>query len=362
MRDHNPSILLGTHKGLLVLERQGREWKVVQESFLGVAVSYAARDARTGALWACLDTDHWGPKLHRSADGGLTWEEIPLPKYPAGAESADGVPASLSYIWLVAPGGSNQPGRVYLGTEPGGLFASDDGGTTFDLVTGLWDHPSRKPHWFGGGRSYPGIHSVLVDPRDDQHMLVGISVAGVFETRDGGLTWAPRNQGLIAEYLPNPFAEVGQDPHLLVASPANPDVLMQQNHCGIFRSEDGGAGWRDVSLPEGPARFGFPIVMDEKDPDTAWVFPAVSDEKRVAVDGALCVCRTRDGGKTWQAFRQGLPQQNCYDYALRHAADIRAEALVFGTTSGNLFLSEDCGETWQSLGSNFPLFYSVRFA
>ncbi len=362
MNTSSATLLLGTHKGLLILERNGRSWRTAQHHFPGVAVSYACRDARSGTLWAALDTDHWGPKLQRSLDGGASWEEVTLPKYPAGAETSDGKPAALSYIWLVASGGLDQPGRVYLGTEPGGLFASDDGGATFELVQSLWDHPSRKTDWFGGGRSQPGIHSLLVDPRDSNHLYVGVSVAGVFESRDGGASWQARNRGLVAGWLPDPAAEVGHDPHLLATSPANPQVMMQQNHSGIFRSEDGGLSWGAVMEEKGPANFGFPIVMDALDPDTAWVFPAISDEQRMAIDGALCVCRTRDGGRTWQAQRKGLPQANCYDYALRHAADRRGSMLAFGTTSGNLFLSEDDGENWECLGMNYPLFYSVRFA
>ena len=128
------TLLLGTRKGLIVLKRNGDAWNVDREAFLGVAVSYAAQDPRTGTLWACLDTDHWGPKLQRSGDGGDTWEDIPLPTYPEGAETGDGQPAVLSYIWTIAPGGDDQPQRLYLGTEPGGLFVSDDGGDTLGIT------------------------------------------------------------------------------------------------------------------------------------------------------------------------------------------------------------------------------------
>ena len=352
-------LILGTHKGLLITDLQG----VVRREFhVGVPISYAVTDPRSGVWWAAADHGHWGQKLHRSHDGGVTWEEIAMPTYPADAEITDGLPATLSYLWMIAPGGADEPNRVYLGTEPGGLFASDDGGESFVLVEGLWNHPSRKQHWFGGGRDHPGCCSIIVDPRNSQHMYAGISVGGVFETSDGGKNWQPRNKGLIACYLPDPHAEVGHDPHFAVSSPADPDVLWQQNHCGVFRSADGGQTWTDISQPEGPVKFGFAIAVDEEDADVAWVVPAISDEVRIAVDRALCVCRTDDGGKTWQDFRVGLPQRDCYDVVFRHALDKGGDKLAFGTTTGSVYLSEDRGETWRCLGQDYPPVYSVRFA
>lgn len=358
---HN-TLILGTRKGLLILEKQGSQWKLVCEAHRGIPVSYAATDPRTGMLWAGLDHGHWGQKLHRSGDMGTSWEEITAPKYPEGEEIADGKPAVLSYIWVIAPGGADQPKRLYIGTEPGGLFQSDDGGDSFHLVEGLWNHPSRRGHWFGGGRDHPGLCSLVVDPRDSQHIWIGISVGGVFETTDGGTTWTPHNTGLKACYLPNPDAEVGHDPHFLLGSPANPDVLWQQNHCGIFRSVDGGHTWADISQPGGPAYFGFAIALDAQDANTAWVVPAIDAEYRQAVDRALCVCRTDDGGKTWTAFRKGLPQEDCYDLVFRHALDISGDRLAFGTTTGNVFVSDDRGESWQCAGHHFPPISSVRFA
>ena len=228
------------------------------------------------------------------------------------------------------------------------------------IVDGLWDHPSREKNWFGGGRDQAGLCSLVIDPRNSNHLFAGISVGGVYESVDGGETWQGRNKGLRADFLPEPFAEYGHDPHCLVAAPSNPDVLWQQNHCGVFRSVDAGQTWSDVS--QGGVKFGFPIVVDEQDPDTAWVVPGVSDEERVAIDGALFVGRTEDGGQTWQHLRNGLPQENCYDIVFRHALDLDGDRLVFGSTCGNLFYSEDRGDSWQSLGNYFPPIYSVRFA
>lgn len=364
------TLILGTRKGLLMLKRKNKNWQIVHETFPGVPISYAAVDPRTGILWVCADHGHWAQKLYRSHDEGKTLTEVPAPKYPENATIYDGFPgsersqkpATLSYLWTIVPSGEDQPERLYIGTEPGGLFQSDDGGNSFYLVEGLWNHASRPNYWFGGGRDQAGTCSIVIDPNDSNHLFVGISVGGVFESRDGGQTWQGRNQGLRADYMPEPFAEYGHDPHCLVASPANIDVLWQQNHCGVFRSTDGGRNWTDISQSEGPVKFGFPIAVDEHDPDVAWVVPGISDEMRMAVDGALCVGRTEDGGQTWIELRKGLPQQSCYDIVFRHALDISGETLAFGSTTGNLFFSEDRGDTWQSLGSYFPPVYSVRFA
>jgi photosystem II stability/assembly factor-like uncharacterized protein len=362
------TLILGTRKGLLVLKRTGSDWRTVHESFPGIPISYAAADPRTGTIWACADHGHWGQKLYRSFDGGATLTEVPAPKFPEGStifdvfSGGEETPAALSYLWTVVPGGDDQPERLYIGSEPGGLFQSDDGGESFHLVEGLWHHPSREKNWFGGGRDQAGVCSIVVDPRDSDHLFAGISVGGVYESFDGGQSWEGRNKGLRADYLPDPYADYGHDPHCLIASPSNPDVLWQQNHCGVFRSTDAGRNWTDISQPDGPVNFGFPIAVDSMDDETAWVVPGVSDEIRVAVDGALCVGRTEDGGQTWTELRNGLPQQNCYDIVFRHALDINLEQLAFGSTTGNLLFSQDRGDSWQSLGHYFPPIYSVRFA
>ncbi len=363
-------LVLGTRKGLFVLERSRGKWKQVRLAHAGVPVSYAMLDPRNERLWACLDHGHWGQKLQRSDDMGETWEEVPAPVYPEGEVLKGGEPATLKYLWTMSAGGADEPDRLYIGTEPGGLFKSDDNGSSFELVESFWNHPSRLAGdegeefagWFGGGRDNPGIHSVVVDPRDSKRLWIGISCAGVFETTDGCETWAIRNKGMTAPFLPDPPPEVGFDPHLVVPCPANPDVLWQQNHAGVYRSSDGGKLWEDVSQEGGPVYFGFGVCVDEKDPDTAWVLPADGDERRMAIDGALCVCRTEDGGKSWTRLCEGLPQESAHDLVLRHAFDLAGDRLAFGSTSGNVYASENRGEAWFPIGHHFPQVYSARFA
>jgi len=389
-------ILLGTRKGTIIFDHTNAGWRPRPIAHAGIPVCYAASDPRDGTLWASLDHGHWGPKLSRSRDRGATWTDISSLKYPKGAryivkylptpdfnpESPTALPeyadASILKIWNIAFGNTNQPGRLYAGTIPGGLFVSDDGGDNWELNRPLWNHHSRggdlfdgdattENHWNGTPASIdygvfePGIHSIIVDPRDQLHLYVAVSTAGVIETVDGGKSWTGRNQGMLMDYLPDPESEWGHDPHFVTCCPGQPDHLWQQNHCGVFYSDDGAKRWKKVSMPDLGVNFGFPIVADAHDGRTAWVVPARADSERMAIDGGLFVARTTDGGQTWQRFQSGLPQDNAYDIVLRHSLDTAGNSVCFGSSTGNVYLSEDRGETWRCLGNNFPPIYSVRF-
>jgi hypothetical protein len=347
----------------LTFARSSGGWKLASEAHAGARLSYALADSRSGYLYAAFDHGHWGTKLKRSQDGGQTWGEIAVPAYPEGEVIKPGKPAVLLYIWCLVAGPADQPGRLYAGTVPGGLFVSDDHGDSWQLVRSLWDHPTRQEQWFGGGMNEPGIHSVLLDPRNPSDVLAGISCAGVFAgsmAGDAAAPWIARNKGLKADFLPNPDAEIGHDVHLLVQCPSRPDTLWQQNHCGIFKSTDCGASWQPLSHIGAKPHFGFTIVVAADDGDTAWVVPAESDEVRMAVGRRMCVCRTSDGGKSWESFSRGLPQEHCYDFAFRHGLANRGDLLVLGTAGGGLYASDDRGETWQTIAAHLPPIYSVQ--
>ena len=269
--------------------------------------------------------------------------------------------AATKLLWAFSNSGPDKPGEILIGTEPGGLFRSKDNGDSFELVRSLWDSPSRKTGWFGGGRDNAAIHSINIDPRNSNHYYVSVSCAGVFETWDAGESWEVKSKGLKADFLPDPNSEIGQDPHLVVMSQVNPDVMWQQNHCGIYKTTNGGNLWEDVGQDDGPANFGFAVAVHDKDPDVAWVIPGISDIVRIAVDQSLCVCRTDDGGKSWTDFRNGLPQRSSFDIVYRHALDTSGDTLAFGTTTGNLYLSDDLGENWECISANLPMVHSVEF-
>ncbi len=382
-------ILVGTRKGTFIVEKVRGRFRPRLVGHAGVGVNFVARDPGTGTLWAALGHGHWGAKLSRSTDGGETWADAPQIKYPEGARhlvppmpNEDGSPtgptvvkhATLLKLWAIGFGG----GRIYVGTIPGGLFVSENGGESFELNRPLWNHESRggdlfngegtgMTHWFGtpaseGGEFAPGIHSIVVDPRDPQRVLVAISTAGVLETTDGGRTWQGRNKGMTNDYLPNAEAEWGHDPHLIEICSGDPDHLWQQNHCGVFYSADGAAQWKKVSNPAKGVHFGFPVAVDSRDGRTAWVVPGKSDMERMTIGGELFVARTQDGGQTWEDLREGLPQENAWDVVLRHALSNSGDALAFGSTTGNLYVSENRGESWHTVANNLPPIYSVRFA
>jgi photosystem II stability/assembly factor-like uncharacterized protein len=268
-------------------------------------------------------------------------------------------------------------GRVYVGTIPGGLFESRDGGATFELNRPLWNHESRggdlfsgegtgETKWFGtpaseGGDFAPGIHSISVDPRNPERILVAVSTAGVIETRDGGASWRSANKGMAMDHTPEPEAEWGHHAHYIELCEHDPDHVWQQNHAGVFYSDDGAATWRKVSQPEAGVDFGFPVTVDAKDGRTAWLVPARGDNQRTAIDGSVFVARTRDGGQTWEQLRNGLPQPCAWDIVYRHALANQAGVVAFGSTTGNLYVSEDQGDTWITVANNLPPIYSVRF-
>ncbi len=362
---------VATRKGLFTLERGASGWAIGAVNFLGDNCTLVMHDPRSGNLLAALDHGHFGVKMHRSKDGGASWSEIASPAYPekpadyAPKKPTEGRPVewSLKLVWALAPGGADEPGVLWCGTLPGGLFRSEDGGDSWELNRPLWDDP-RREEWFGGGADQPGIHSICVDPRDSKHVIIGVSCGGVWVTKDGGATWDIGGKGMRAEFMPpeRQYDPTIQDPHMVVQCPSNPDSLWVQHHNGIFKSTDAAGSWSEIAGVE-PSVFGFPVAVHPQDAETAWFVPAVKDEKRYPMDGRVVVNRTRDGGKTFETLTRGLPQQHAYDLVFRHALDIdeTGERLAFGSTTGSVWTSEDGGDSWQTLSSNLPPVYAVRF-
>jgi hypothetical protein len=346
--------LIATRKGLFEYDLDAARPEITGTHFLGSPVSAVLHDQRDGAWYVGLDHGHFGVKIHRSDDRGTTWTELPYPAYPKGETE------TTQLLWTLEAGHADEPGVLWCGTIPGGLFRSPDRGATWELNRALWDQPSR-PSWFGGGYDQAGIHSISVDPRNAAEITVGVSIAGSWYTTDGGGSWTV-STGMSASYMPEGRVDdpIVQDPHRVVRCPGAPDVLWTQHHNGIFRSVDNGRTWSTIGNMTdqtiAPSAFGFAVAVHPTDPDTAWFVPAHSDEVRVPVNGQMVVNRTRDGGQTFTASRDGLPQDHAYHLIYRHCLDVDATGgrLVLGSTTGSLWCSDDAGDSFRLLSSTLP--------
>lgn len=363
------SLLVSTRKGLFTVDRCGSCWEIAKVDFLADNVTLALSDKRGGRKYAALDHGHFGVKVHRSTADG--WEEIATPAYPEKPEGLEEndmwgrpLPWSTVRIWSLVAGGTDQPGVLWCGTLPGGLFRSVDDGQSWQFVRSLWDNPARK-QWMGGGADLPGIHSICVDPRNSRHVSIAVSTGGIWHTKDAGETWSQRGYGMRAEHVPPELTNdpIAQDVHCLAQCRAAPHRMWVQHHNGIFVSSDEGQNFTEL-MDVKPSAFGFPVVVHPREPDTAWFVPEIKDEKRIPVDGKLVMSRTRDGGKTFETLTKGLPQSHAYDVVYRHALalDETGDRLAMGSTTGGLWVSEDQGDSWTCVSHTLPPVYAVTFA
>ncbi len=366
-------ILIGTRKGLFSLERDAaNSWSIDTADFLGDPVTISTYDPRSGYFYAALKHGHFGVKLHRSKTLGSGWEEIACPAYPPFPDGREPdrcpmrdieIPWTLEQVWALVPGGSDQPGRLWCGTIPGGLFKSDDNGESWTIVDSMWNRPERLK-WFGGGYDFPGIHSICVNGKDSKQVMLGVSCGGVWRTEDDGESWSLEGKGLRAEFLPpeQAYDPVPQDVHFMAQCAEQPESLWIQHHNGIFRSTDGGRNFSEIK-EAGPSVFGFAVAVHPQNPDTAWFAPAIKDELRIPKDGQFVITRTRDGGETFDVLRNGLPQEHAYDLVYRHglAVDSTGDRLVFGSTTGSVWISENQGDDWHCVSNYLPPVYCISF-
>jgi len=355
----NDRAWIATRKGLFELRRAGANWAIERTSFLGEPVSMVLPPQPDGRMLAALNLGHFGVKVHASDDAGATWQEVATPTYPLQPENNVGPAWKLVQIWSLEAG----HGALWAGTLPGGLFRSADFGRSWQLVDPLWSRPERA-EWFGGGYDVPGIHSICPHPTHPGEMLVGISCGGAWVTKDGGDSWTLQASGMRAAYMPPEQAENGntQDPHRIVRSTVRPDVFWCQHHNGIWRSTDSARSWQEITTAP-VSSFGFAVVVHPADADTAWFVPAIADQQRVPAGGALVVNRTRDGGRSFETLRSGLPQTECYDLVYRHGLAVAGDGrtLMMGSTTGGLWASGDAGETWTAVPARLPPIHAVSF-
>ena len=367
-----PVLLVGTRKGTWALsaDHAREQWRLTGPVFLGHVVNHAIvdpRDRRTILL--AIRAGHLGPTIFRSTDLGKSWTEASRP--PAFPKAREGeTPRVVEYSAWLTPGHASEPGVWYAGTSPQALFRSEDHGATWDPVAGFNDHPMWGT-WTGDGSDDtpdgPMCHSILIDPRDPAHMYLGLSGGGFFESTDKGADWAPLNKGTLADFAPDPYPEFGQDPHRVALHPMEPDLLYQQNHCGIYKLRRPESVWQRIgdNMPRDIGDVGFSIVLHPRDPNTVWVFPMDGTDvwPRTSPGGQAAVYVTRDGGESWLRQDNGLPQNQAWFTVKRQAMvgdALDPVGLYFGTTGGEIWASNDEGTSWKRIAEHLPHIYSLE--
>jgi hypothetical protein len=351
-------LLVGSKKGLFVLRGEpGDAFEVAHRAFAGDVVEFAVRDPRSGRYFASVTSGFYGPRLYFADDPAGEWQQATGPAFP------EDIPDSaVTRIWVVQP--AEEPGVLWAGAAPASLWRSEDDGESWTLNRPLWDVPTR-PEWQPGAGGL-ALHSICPWPGDPDRLAVGISAAGVWLSDDRGESWRTGYTGLEPRYLPE---EAREGSHALCVhdmrrAPLAPERLFMQFHGSVYRSDDAGSTWTDIAsgLPSG---FGFPIVVDAADPDSAYVIPLTADVDRVTPEGRMRVYETRDAGANWLARESGLPGEHAYLTVLRQAFDADAgspPSLYFGATSGDVFGSADGGGSWFAAATRIAPVNSVRIS
>jgi len=351
-------LLAGTKKGLFLFTSIDRaSWELSGPFHAGREINHAIHDFRSGLIYATVNDAWFGCEVVRSPDLGKSW--LSADRNPAFGEKSD---LKLERIWHIEPGRPSETDVLYAGVAPSALFRSGDGGKTWSEVSTLTAHPTRS-RWHPGAGGLC-LHSIVLDPENPLRMFVGISAVGVFRSDDAGKSWQLANRGTRAEFLPEKLPEFGQCVHKLLLADSSRSLLFQQNHCGVYRSDNAGESWMEITSGL-PSDFGFPLAIHPRQPETIYVIPLQGAEFRCPPDGKLRVFRSRNGGESWQALTEGLPQKEAFVGIYREGMStdsLDPVGIYFGTNTGKIFASNDEGDSWRVLADNLPPIYSISAA
>ncbi len=364
-RGRGVKVWVGTRKGAYLAEsdQARRRWKVRAVTPSGPEAFHVVADPREPAtVYAALNDGWWGPTLMRSTDHGKRWTEVSVPGTPRRAQRRPPVAAPstkfpIKNLWHIEPGRSDEPGTIYLGVDPASLWRSTDRGDSWSPVKGLNNHPTRRQWNPGAGGMC--LHTILLDPEEPNRMYTGISAAGLFRSEDGGRSWAPKNRGVAADFLPNKYPELGQCVHKVVMDAVDPRRLYRQDHGGIYVSRNRGDRWIRIGRPL-ENDFGFVVGTSVSTPGEAFFCP-MAGRGRLILGEQFQVYRWSEEDARWSTLvprgrfpgGHGLHREGM-------AIDARDPAGIYvGTTTGQLFVSPDTGRNWSVVPYQFPGIHSV---
>jgi photosystem II stability/assembly factor-like uncharacterized protein len=361
-------VLVGTRKGAFILTSDGKreQWEINGPLFAGWELYHLkGSPVNPDRIYASQTSGWFGQLIQRSDDGGKTWEPVDnkfvYDGVPGTHQWYDGTPHPWEFkrVWHLEPS-LTEADTIYAGIEDAALFKSTDGGKNWQELSGLRQH-GTGPKWQPGAGGMC-LHTIILDKKNPQRIVIAISAAGAFRSDDGGKNWKPINRGLVSQYIPDPNAEIGHCVHHVAMHPAKPNTLFMQKHWDVMRSDDAGENWKEVS-GNLPTDFGFVIDVHAHEPETVYVVPIKSDSEHFPPDGKLRVYRSRTGGNEWEPLTKGLPQKDCYVNVLRDAMAVDSLdscGIYFGTTGGQVYASSDGGGTWKAIVRDLPAVLSVE--
>ena len=361
-------VLVGTKKGAFILSADGKRknWKIDGPHFAGWELYHVkGSPVNPDRIYASQSSGWFGQQVQRSDDGGKTWNAVDnkfaYEGVPGTHQWYDGTPHPWEFkrVWHFEPSLS-EPDTVYAGVEDAAMFESKDGGKSWHELAGLREQ-GTGPRWMPGAGGMC-LHTILIDPTNENRMYIAISAAGAFRTDDRGKSWKPITKGLVSNFMPDPTAEVGHCVHRIALHKSKPNTLFMQKHWDVMRSDNAGDHWTEIS-GNLPTDFGFVVDVHAHEPETVYVLPIKSDSEHYVHEGKLRVYRSRVGGNEWEPLTKGLPQENCYVNVLRDAMAVDSLddcGVYFGTTGGQVYVSPDGGDSWSAIVHDLPSVLSVE--
>jgi photosystem II stability/assembly factor-like uncharacterized protein len=269
----------------------------------------AAHPTAPHTIYAAGDTG-----VFRSTDAGAKWERL-------------GRQGDLPTVWSLAIDPVD-PRVLFTGTRPTGVYRSRDGGVSWEKLA------FEAAQECSIGQAF--VTAVMVDPDDHRVVWAGVEIDGVWRSVDGGDTWKRMDNGL---YDP--------DIHAMTIARATPKRVVASTNGEMFFSADAGESWTAVGVKQRwPLPYARGVAVKTDDPNVVF---AGCGETTTGETGL--VLRTRDFGATWETLTLPCRPNSTLWGLATHPAD--GNRIVAFTLFGEVFLTEDAGESWTKVAREF---------